>query len=122
MKDDKSNVGAMLDALIEREKEKEAERKVKKAAEAAAAKEDKKAAKAAEKKAPLKAAIPPTAGSPPASNPKKKEGVELEASRNQYLARTIKSGSKSFKYGAGYAYNTPDKAKAEAQKWFKSNR
>lgn len=127
IKDEKSNVGVLLDALLEREKEKALEAKAKKAAEAAAAKEKKaiEKADAAATKAPLKAAGPPTTGSPPkaaSSSKKKKEGVEHEATRNHYLARTCKNGSKKFKYGAGYTYSTPAKAKAEAEKWFNENR
>ena len=58
--------------------------------------------------------------SPKAKSPKK-ECIELEQSRNQYLVR-LNIGSKSFRFGPGYAYSTQEKAKKEAMKWFEKNK
>ena len=138
--DNKERVGVLLDALMERDKEKAIAAKEK----AAQAKADKKANDAALKaandallhaggshtsavlkaKASPKASPKPAGASPkatPKAQPPKKEGVELEQSRNQYLART-NIGSKSFRFGPGFAYNSSEKAKKEAIKWFEKNK
>ena len=142
--DNKERVGVLLDAMMERDREKALAAKEK----AAQAKADKKAndaalkaandallhaggshtsavlkAKASPKASPKQS--PKPAGASPKATPKakppKKEGVELEQSRNQYLART-NIGSKSFRFGPGFAYNSPEKAKKEAMKWFERNK
>ena len=129
--DNTDRVGELLGALMERDKEKAIAAK-ERAAQAKAEKKANEAALKAAKDALLKAGVSQTpavlnekSGASPKASPKpkqpKKEGVELEQSRNQYLART-NIGSKSFRWGAGFAYNTPEKAKKEAMKWFEKNK
>lgn len=55
----------------------------------------------------------------PTQKKNRKNRVEHEASRNQFLARGS-DGSKQFKYGKGETYADAAKAKIAAQKWIKS--
>ena len=141
--DSKERVGALLDSLLERDKERAIAAK-EKAAEAKKAKKEidallkqqesglttplKAPPKAktevspkASPKAPPKAKIEVSPKASPKATSKKKEGIELEQSRNQYLVR-LNIGSKSFRFGPGYAYSTKEKAKKEAMKWFEKNK
>ena len=133
--DSKERVGALLDSLLERDKERAIAAK-EKAAEAKQTKKANDALLKAAKDALLKEGAsglptvleaPPKAkkevspkASPKAKSPKK-EGIELEQSRNQYLVR-LNIGSKSFRFGPGYAYSTKEKAKKEAMTWFEKNK
>ena len=141
--DSKERVGALLDSLLERDKERAIAAR-EKAAEAKKAKKEidallkeresglttplKAPPKAkpevspqASPKAPPKAKIEVSPKASPKANSKKKEGIELEQSRNQYLVR-LNIGSKSFRFGPGYAYSTQEKANKEAMKWFEKNK
>ena len=141
--DSKERVGALLDSLLERDKERAIAAR-EKAAEAKKAKKEidallkeresglptplKAPPKAkpevspqASPKAPPKAKIEVSPKASPKAKPNKKEGIELEQSRNQYLVR-LNIGSKSFRFGPGYAYSTQEKANKEAMKWFEKNK
>ena len=133
--DTKERVGVLLDSLLERVKER-AIAATEKAAEAKQTKKAKDALLKAAKDAllnegasglPTVLEAPPKAKkevspkeSPKAKSPKK-ECIELEQSRNQYLVR-LNIGSKSFRFGPGYAYSTKEKAKKEAMTWFEKNK
>ena len=75
-------------------------------------------AKAAPKTA-TKAAPKDDMSLPVATKKNRKNRVEHESTRNQYLARGP-DGSKQFPYGKGAAYADAAKAKIAAQKWIKS--
>lgn len=120
----------LLDAMLERDRERSEIKKQEKAAEKDAEKARKVAGKQSEKAvgtAPeknCKLPIAKAAGAKLAKKvgnadlPKKKVSLNHEASRSQYLARSA-GPSKSFAYGAGKEYSTPTKAMIAAKSWLK---
>ena len=110
----------LLDAMIERDRERSEIKKQEKVAEKDAEKARKAVGKAPEKTCKLP--IAKAAGAKLAKKvgnadlPKKKVNLNHEASRSQYLARSA-GPSKSFAYGAGKEYSTAAKAMAAAKVW-----
>jgi hypothetical protein len=132
----KGDVGELFGALMERDTEKKKARsdeakakKLQAAAEKALEKVEAKAATPSKKLKPNAATPSPKAAKPSKLKPKaatpsklKRVGVDHEASRQQYLARSDKQGSKSFKYGKDvhgdwFPYKTEAAAMAAAKSW-----
>jgi hypothetical protein len=113
------------DKKAEKEKEKE-EKQTKAAAENAIAGAKKSGATTTPTKANVKAAKPspktaaktsPKTPVTPDASSKKRRCVDHEASRSQYLARSLHDGSKAFKYHKGGEYKSPGSAKKAAEHW-----
>ena len=132
----KGDVGELFGALMERDTEKKKARsdeakakKLQAAAEKALEKVEAKAATPSKKLKPNAATPSPKAAKPSKLKPKaatpsklKRVGVDHEASRQQYLARSDKQGSKSFKYGKDvhgdwFPHKTEAAAMAAAKSW-----